>query len=776
MKKKIFDPQGEGVHMLKKILALVLSVLCVLSCMTVLAGARTTEEIAKDNNHVSESKSSHDPKELAQKINNKLEHTAHPYILYTEDDIPALREKAQSGLSKKSIDRVMVTAEAYMKKTISVNSGASGIAGRRLQSYVTYLTVAGIISGNNKYIQKAVELTVSAAEQGNTEIYLSINDALCIGDFGHAYALAYDWLYNSFTEEQRALVRAELEEIGEWIYTKSPVIDTWGSQLDRRKAWNWNVVTHGALGLISLALGDKQDWLALSIRRVTDYYDLAVDDTGAAMEGLHYIGYGLNSCVPFDGAIYKLMGIELMDDYPELQMMPAWSMLYMTLPQGGRQAAIGQTDGMGNYNAPYYIINRYGLAEELWGFEHTFNLGEDGEFNSEYEGNGWSCPSIIFYEDQSLTSTPPTSEKFALTKEFAKGLVISRDSWEKDAAMLTFTSGVGFAGCWNHPDDNTFTFSAKGDAFVVDLGAGKLSSAEHNVVQIDGVGMSYEGGATMMAGDIQENTTLENGNLYLRGSNLSSYRHIDVKSSIRQLVFSGGDVPFVLIYDYMRKDGATHTYNTNFYIDNGNKIEVSPNGRYAIITGRNSGAECYMFTGATDFVFVESEGNRITTETESTILCQATIFIMANPDGSMPEVDFEGEGKNFTVTVTRQKGGEDVTETYVFGLDELQDFSTTEELTPPDIGDTETESATQVETEVKETESSTEAKETEPVTESDITEKATEEEKATEGTESATDDNKVAKKTGGCSAVVGTAILPTAIVSAVFIARKKKKQ
>ena len=108
--------------MFKKILALVLSVLCVLSCMTVLAGARTTEEIAKDNNHVSESKSSHNPKELAQKINNKLENTSHPYILYTEDDIPALREKAQSGLSKKSIDRVMVTAEAYMKKTISVNS------------------------------------------------------------------------------------------------------------------------------------------------------------------------------------------------------------------------------------------------------------------------------------------------------------------------------------------------------------------------------------------------------------------------------------------------------------------------------------------------------------------------------------------------------------------------------------------------------------------------------------------------------------------------------
>ena len=58
------------------------------------------------------------------------------------------------------------------------------------------------------------------------------------------------------------------EELGEWIYTNSPIINTWGSPEPRRQAWNWNVIAHGALGLMALALGDHEDWLALAIERM----------------------------------------------------------------------------------------------------------------------------------------------------------------------------------------------------------------------------------------------------------------------------------------------------------------------------------------------------------------------------------------------------------------------------------------------------------------------------------------------------------------------------
>ena len=792
--------------MSKKALSIILAVLMILSACTVSISA-SIKDIATNDKHVSESKSSVDHAALANTLTDSLSEKQHPYILYTDEDIPVFKEKIKSGLSKKAYERVIMTADSYLNKGISVKTGANGIVGRQLQAYVTYLATASALTGDAKYAQKAIELVTTAASQGNADIYLSINGALCISDFGHAYALAYDCLYEYMDESQRAAIEAEMIEIGTWIYEESVPTDTWGSQLDRRKAWNWNAVTHGALGLIALSLGDKADWLALSLRRATDYYDFAVDDTGAAMEGLHYLGYGLNSLVPFDAAIYRLTGIELMDDYPELQLMPAWSTLYMTLPQGNAQASIGQGSKMDNHAAPFYIINRYSLSEELWGFYNTYDLWDDKPFVADYEGNGWNCPAIIFYEDQSLTPIKPTEEEYPLIKEFDKGLVIARDSWDSDASMVTFTCGVGFSGCWNHPDDNTFTFSAKGDKYIIDLGAGKLTSEEHNVVLVDGVGMSYEGGAITRPGDLQEVTILENGNLYVRGDNVASYWKNEIKISARHLVYGDGETPFVLIYDNMRKDAAEHDFSINFYTDPNATVEVSDNARYATITGANSGEVCYVIPMADEFVFVEAEkangNNRITTQTTISAFAQATLFIMAEPDGSMPEVDYELIGKNFSVTITRTHNGEKVTETYVFGTDRFISFDTDEvlDVTPPTVDTESSETVTETETEtnteattdsseVTDTSAETEAsEETETETKAETTEKAetveTTEAQTAESTisteSSQTTESETAKSedsAGGCGSSIALSVAPivAALTTSAIIIRKKKDQ
>ena len=803
--------------MIKRVLSIALSLVFILSICSTIASA-SVKDTAIDNSYISESKLSIDPNELSSEITDSLTDTAHPYILYSEDEIPELREKIKSGNSKKAFDRLMQTAEGYMNKVISVSFGSNGIVGRQLQAFVVNLSMASMLTDDDKYAKKAITLAISAAEQGNIEVYNDINGALCIADFGHAYALAYDCLYGYMTDEERTTIKNEIIEIGTWIYENSDPddSDSWGADVDRRKAWNWNAVTHGALGLISLSLGDRANWLSLSIKRAASYFDCAVDDTGAGMEGLHYLGYGMNSFTPFDHAIYRLSGVEIMDDYPEMQKMPAWSMLYMTLPQGNAQAAIGQGSSMGNFQGAYYIINRYSLAEELWGFENTYGITGDNVLRADYEGDGWCCPSIILYEDQSLTPSAPTAENHPLYMEFDKGFVSARDSWEKDASMVTFTCGVGYAGCWNHPDDNSFTFSAKGDRFVIDLGAGRLESSEHNVVLIDGVGMTYVGGPTMRAGVLEEYKVLDNGNLYVRGNNITSYPK-EINNSIRHLVYGDGETPFVLIYDYFRKDAQMHDYSINFYTDPNATVEISDNERYATITGANSGEKCYVIPMANDFVFLEtgadSGANCLTTTATLDVLAQATLFIMAEPDGSMPDYDYNIEGKNCTVTITRTHNGEKITETYVFGIDRFVSFETDEILAvdPPVGGDNETsesETVTENETETTTTETettSTSAEETtdtesetnettvETTTETEIptvtepnseTEETATSESSTTLETSSTEDTSSAKETtpkskdsGGCGAFASVSILPIiaiAATSATVIGKKKK--
>lgn len=626
--------------------------------------------------------------QLAEELTETVSEMEHPYILYTEKDIPALKKKAESGMSLKALTVMKSTADKYMSKNITLTEKSSGVIGRQLQSWIAYLSLTGMLTGQQKYINKAVTLTVNAAKAGSVDMYYKINDALCVGDFGHAYALAYDWLYKYMNDQERELVRAEMEEIGVWLYENSPKIDTWGSEEARRKAWNWNAVTHGALGLIALSLGDKTEWMTLAIDRTMGYYNYAVDATGAAMEGLHYIGYALNSLAPLDCAIYDLTGVELLDYYPAMQRLPYWSM-NMTIPFGNAQASIGQGDNIGNYSGPYYIINRYKQADALWGWEHTYGLSGKGKFSSEYEGNGWSMPAIIFFEDQSLTPTPPTAENNPLTAIYDKGIVISRDSWEKSASMITFTCGYGWAGCWNHPDDNTFTFYAKNEAFVVDLGAGKLQSSDHNVVLVDGKGMDFVGGPTMVAGDLQKTAVLENGALYLRGNNAASYEKNDtLTDSIRQLIYSGGETPYVIILDYAKGSG-NHTYSTNFYTGTGNRVSVAEDKSYASIRGANKGELCYVFPYTPEGVTLSTKTTNgavgISTSSTSSLHRQVTVFATANSDGSVPEINFFAEGNMTTVTVTSLVNGKKVTDTYVFDLDDLESHSSKTETTTEDI-------------------------------------------------------------------------------------------
>ena len=745
--------------MFKKLILFALSAILTAGCMLPTVTAYSADE----------NPSATDSEALSKKLMEKLSESEHPYILFTKDDIPSLKKKTESGMSKKAYKIVKATAEKALSSTLSVDESSKGVIGRQLQYNIAYLTIYGILADDERFINKAVDLAVSLAEQGSVDLYFRINDALCVGDFGHAYALAYDWLYDYMTEDQRKLVKTELEEIGAWIYEKSPEIDTWGADTPNRKAWNWNAVAHGALGLISLALGEHPEWMQLAIERTQGYYKYAVDGTGAAMESLHYIGYALNSLAPFDGAIYNLTGVELLDDYPAMQSMPYWSMA-MTAPHGGEQAAINQGDSLGNYSGPYYIINRYRQSDALWGWEHTYNLHGDNDFSTEYQGNGWSAPAIILFEDQSLMATEPTPETTPLIKTYDKGLVIARDSWAEDASMMTFTCGYGFGGCWNHPDDNSFTFYAGGDSFIIDLGSGKLTSKEHNVISEDGAGMKYNGGSTMIEGTIEENNILENGALYLRGNNAESYTNIKLAASLRHLVYQGGDTPYVIAFDYARKDAKSHEYATNFYTKSGNKVAIDESGSFATITGANRGTVCYVIPFSPDGVDIsvtEGANKGLTTVNTAAIHRQVTVFITAESDGTMPEVDFSTQGKTTTVSITRIQCGEQVTETYEFSLDSLLSPSAKAEteITTDTVAEEKTEA-------VPETAATTEEITTE-------VESATQHDSLIESNpETETEDTEATgspNEPSGCGATVGASCIPAAIAGAATMILKRKK-
>ena len=617
--------------------------------------------------------------ELSSALLSSVSKKAHPYVLYDSSEVAALREKTKDGYSKKAYEYTKTTANKYLSASISVSASSSGIIGRQLQSYVAYLSIYGMLSGEKTYYEKAVSLVNTAVSQGSVEIYDSINGALSVSDFGYAYAIAYDWLYNYMSTSERNLIKKEMEDIGNYIYTNSSTLNTWGGAEERRKAWNWNAVTHGALGMISVSLGTHSEWLTLSIERMKGYYTYAVDSTGAAMEGLHYIGYAMNTLVPLDYVIRDYTGVELLDYYPNMQKLPSWSMM-MTAPYGNEQTAIGQGAKLDNLAATYYIINRYSQSINLWGFDRTYNLDGTKGFTSDYQGNGWNVPAVILYENKSLKKKSPDAS-VPLVVTYERGQVLATDGWEKDNSLMSFTSGYGYSGCWNHPDNNTFTFFAKGESFVIDLGANFKKSSEHNVVQVDGVGMRYEGGSAMVEGKILANKSLGNGALYIKGDNADSYNDSVLTESTRQMIYMGGETPYVIAFDYGKKDASNHSYLTSFFTDITSKIELV-NANTAKITGGNEGAVAYAFVyskeGASFSIATTSTTNALVTTNSAVTHNQAIIYVTANPDGSMPTVSFSTDSSGKTNVKIKYYKGEDLyTDTYAISNTSEPTYSST---------------------------------------------------------------------------------------------------
>lgn len=590
----------------------------------------------------------------------------HPSILFTEDQLPAFREKIKSGQSKKAFDRLSQNMENYMNISTEPYSFSVGaILGRVLQMQVGDLAFYSMMTGDDQYAKKAIAILTSVAEQGNLQTYQGLNDALAMGDMTHAFALGYDWLYHYMTEEERVLIGNELKELGNWLYTNS-FTQFWGDDADvRRGVSNWNMVTHASLGLAAIALGGQEDWLGRALMRLHAYYTYSKDTTGESWEGLSYMGYGMQNAIPLDATIYHFTGTELIDRYPSMQSVPNYQM-WQTVPWGGASLQINQANGNGNVSTVYYIINRYKDRVGLWGWEKICAFDGDKQYQPMYAGNGNQCPQIIIYEDQSLTPESPEEAGIGNFQYFQRGHIVAKDGWGDNDSLASFTCGVGNSGSWNHPDTASFIFMANGEEFVIDLGAGSVTTQDHNVPLVDGLGMNANGGPTVFEGQMLACEDFGTA-VYAKGDATMPYSNIARLTKFnRQFVYGRGEIPYVFIFDDAEKDENEHEWTTNFYTAADNVIQLKDGANAARITGANNNSQCFAMFYSDGELEVGKLGDgprekkAVTTKVKAVNPKMGALFIAPQTNGEMPRVVKTGDGSDFRLDLYLAAGRHDV--------------------------------------------------------------------------------------------------------------------
>ena len=234
-----------------------------------------------------------DKNEIAVSLN-----TQHPRIFANNDEFDALRNtiknnsnsdqaKWYSSIKKRAKSYLSMPLPQYQQTPTSTSQNLRASA-QAVLSRVSEMALVYKIDGEKEYADKIWEYLNACAKWQDWGDILFLNTA----EISAAYAIAYDWLYDTWSEQQKAVIKNALIEKNFRIANKLFNTGTDWTQQDA----NWIAVCDGGIIMAATALmgdyDDSSDILVKSIDNLRRCYVQFLPDGGWS-EGTSYWSYGM---------------------------------------------------------------------------------------------------------------------------------------------------------------------------------------------------------------------------------------------------------------------------------------------------------------------------------------------------------------------------------------------------------------------------------------------------------------------------------------------------
>ena len=422
----------------------------------------------------------------------------HPYLFFTEADIPAIKKKLFSTHSETWCEILRKADEALHadlpdERDVLSTEGQHGdfhrVAGVYARAYLESLSFAYLISEEEKYAARAREILLHLAGFSRWTgipfgdprfVYPTWQSALETSGICKGVATAYDWLYDYLDEDDKAVVREAMLRLG-----ILPAIESWSDPRTIRyvprhqlPAGNWWSVCNSGAGIGALAVlpeaKDADRWVGLAADAIRAYLAYPGGDVwnidlkagwgnqylmqtapnwgedGGYIESMGYIAYGLVNALYFTDALKRVTGEDLT---PYINQSLVDQLLYFTylLPDNTMHTVNFNDSRPRNLVDDLYAL----LAQHLPSgrAKYLLNLG---------------YPDLqhihsVMADDENLQPEPPDPEM--RNKLFHDiGWCAFRSGWGSQESMLAakFTHGRG------HQDIGQYVIHYKGRPFVID--------------------------------------------------------------------------------------------------------------------------------------------------------------------------------------------------------------------------------------------------------------------------------------------------------------------
>jgi hypothetical protein len=382
----------------------------------------------------------------------------HPRLLVTADDFARVKKLIrENDLARQWYDKLRQEAQKILGELPCRyrTTGSEGVileASRTVLRRVYLLAFLQRLEGGNRYAHRLWQELDAAARFPDWHPDHFLDTA----EMTHAFAIAYDWLYDTWSPEQRAVlvqaIRDKGLKPGLTAYQGTEKFGWWV-----KSPYNWNQVCNGGLGLGALAVVEACPDLAAqvlqgAVRSLPRALAKFAPD-GGSYEGPLYWGYatfyttlflaGLETALGRDFGLAEAPGYEATGYFP----------LYMTGPRD-RTFNYADADDLIYWTSQmFWLARRFQQPVFAWYARRITKVHP---------------LDLLWFETRSLS---PREAGLPLDRYFRGIEVVTfRTSWDDPQAIFVgFKAGDNRAG-HSHLDLGSFVLEAQGVRWALDLG------------------------------------------------------------------------------------------------------------------------------------------------------------------------------------------------------------------------------------------------------------------------------------------------------------------
>lgn len=419
--------------------------------------------------------------------------TTRPRLYLSADKISYIKSRLGQAPYSKFWQFVKARADQYVNEPVTAKSMDKQDI-RSVGDRIPFMAMAYLLTGREAYLVGTRRLMNSLCSYPDWDGNRDLGAAHLL--FG--MSVAYDWLYNEWTEEERARFRAAMTDHAKTLYHALISKDMWWARRDYLlQAHNYiNVMAFAVAGeALRGEVPEAEAWIAAAAQNFRSVLELLSPD-GASHEGIGYWGYGTEAMLKYFLARPEAGGKRAIEGNSFFRNTARFR-LYASLP--------GYVENVDFADSPR--TEWYGPGDILRALASIFRDGHAqwlAERIEQARGRDalYSWLDLIWYDDSVKPQPPDDLPLYAYFDNL--GIFIGRSDWTDQATWTFFKAGPSqgklaermgiYTGSHIHPDEGNFLLWAGGRWLIVDDGyVYKKRTSNHNVLLFNGKGQLGEG-------------------------------------------------------------------------------------------------------------------------------------------------------------------------------------------------------------------------------------------------------------------------------------------